>query len=115
VIEGLISIAAGILTFFWPQVTGMVLLYFIAFWAILTGIFEVLAAIKLRKEITGELFLALSGIASIIFGILLFLYPGAGALAVITIIGIYAIIFGILLLILGLRLRSHAQKAITAA
>ena len=110
VLEGVVSIAAGVLTFFWPQVTGLVLLYFIASWAILTGIFEVIAAIRLRKEITGELFLALSGIASIVFGVLLFLYPSAGALAVITIIGIYAIVFGILLLVLGLRLRSHSQQ-----
>jgi uncharacterized membrane protein HdeD (DUF308 family) len=115
VIEGLVSIAAGVLTFFWPQVTGIVLLYFIACWAVITGVFEIIAAIRLRKEITGELFLALSGVASIFFGILLFIYPAAGALAVITIIGIYAVIFGILLLILGFRLRSHSQNLPAAA
>lgn len=115
ILVGLTGIAAGILTFAWPGVTAMVLLYFIAGWAIITGIFEVIAAIRLRKEITGELFLALSGIASIIFGVLLYAYPGAGALAVITIIGIYAIVFGVLLLVLGLRLRSHAQQIAKAA
>lgn len=112
ILEGLVSIAAGVLTFVWPQVTGMVLLYFIAGWAVITGIFELIAAIRLRKEITGELFLALSGVASIVFGVFLFLYPGAGALTVITIIGIYAIVFGIILLVLGFRLRSHAQQII---
>ncbi len=115
VCRGLFGIAAGVLTFVWPQITGMVLLYFIAIWAIVTGIFEIIAAIRLRKAITGELFLALSGIASIIFGVLLFAYPGAGALAVVTIIGVYAIVFGILLLILGLRLRSHAQQIVPKA
>jgi uncharacterized membrane protein HdeD (DUF308 family) len=114
-LEGLVSIAAGVLAFIWPAITGMVLLYFIAAWAVITGIFELIAAIRLRKEITGELFLALSGIASIVFGVLIYMYPGAGALAVITIIGIYAIIFGILLLVLGFRLRSHAQGMVPKA
>jgi uncharacterized membrane protein HdeD (DUF308 family) len=109
-LEGVFGIAAGILTFAWPGITAFVLLYFIAGWAIITGILEIIAAIRLREVITGEWLLILSGIASVIFGVLLFLYPGAGALAVITIIGAYAVVFGILLLVLGFRLRGHAQK-----
>ena len=78
---------------------------FIAAWAIITGIFEIVAAIRLRKEIEGEWLLALSGVASLIFGILLIALPAAGALALIWLIGAYALVFGVLMLVLAFRLR----------
>jgi uncharacterized membrane protein HdeD (DUF308 family) len=106
VLVGLAGIATGILTFLWPGMTALVLLYFIAAWAIVTGVFQIAAAIRLRKEIEGEWLLALGGIASIIFGVLLFLMPGAGALAAVWIIGAYAILFGILMIGLAFRLRT---------
>ncbi|MGH2522060.1 MAG: HdeD family acid-resistance protein, partial [Anaerolineales bacterium] len=110
-IEGLVGIAAGILTFVWPGLTGVILLYLIAGWAIFTGVFEVVAAIRLRKEIDNEWLLALGGVASVIFGVLLVLRPAAGALAVVWLIGAYALIFGALLVALGLRLRSwHTHR-----
>lgn len=105
IIVGLAGIATGLLTFLWPGVTALVLLYFVAAWAIVTGIFQIAAAIRLRKEIEGEWILALGGIASLIFGILLILRPGAGALASIWMIGSYAVVFGILMIILAFRLR----------
>lgn len=105
-LEGLAGILAGVLTFLWPGITAFVLLFFIAAWAIVTGILELAAAVRLRKEITGEWMLALSGIASLIFAILIALFPGAGALAVVWLIGAYAIVFGILLIALALRVRS---------
>ena len=77
----------------------------IAAWALVTGAFEIAAAIRLRKVITGEWFLALSGIFSIGLGVLLVLFPGPGALAVTIWIGAYAFVFGALLFALGLRLR----------
>lgn len=109
-LTGLAGVAVGVLTFLWPNVTALVLLYFIAAWAIVTGIFEVAAAIRLRKEIEGEWFLGLAGIMSVIFGVLLVLLPSAGALALVWLIGIYAVIFGILMLVLSFRLRSWRNE-----
>jgi len=108
-IEGLLSIAAGVIAFIWPGITALTLLYLLAAWAIFTGVMEIWAAIELRREISDEWLLGLSGVLSIGFGILLILFPGAGALAVLTIIGVYSIIFGILLVALGFRLKNHAD------
>jgi len=105
ILEGLAGIVLGVLTFLWPGITALVLLYFIAAWSILTGAFEIAAAIRLRKEIEGEWLLGLAGLASVIFGVLLVVLPGPGALALIWLIGSYAIVFGVLLLALAFRLR----------
>lgn len=104
--EGLFGIAAGVIAFVYPGITALVLLYIIAFWAILTGIFEISAAVRLRREITGEWALGLAGLASVVFGILLVVFPGAGVLAVIWLLGAYAIAFGLLLLVVAFRLRA---------
>jgi uncharacterized membrane protein HdeD (DUF308 family) len=107
VIRGVAGIGIGIVTILWPGITAIALLFLIAAWAIITGVLEIVAAIRLRRQISGEWLLALAGIASLAFGILLLVSPGAGALAVVWIIGAYAIIFGALLIVLGLRLRAH--------
>jgi uncharacterized membrane protein HdeD (DUF308 family) len=108
--EGIAGIAIGIITFVWPGATTLVLLWLIAAWALVTGIFEIIAAIRLRREMEGEWLLGLSGVLSVVFGILLAVWPTAGALTVVVLIGIYSIVFGGVLIGLGLRLRRlHEQ------
>ena len=108
---GLLGIAAGVLTFFYPGITALTLLVLIAWWAIVTGIMEIAVAIKLRKEMTNEWFLILSGALSVVFGILLIARPGAGALSVVWIIGAYAVVFGIFLLMLAAKIKGFAAQA----
>ncbi|HZJ43342.1 MAG TPA: DUF308 domain-containing protein, partial [Pyrinomonadaceae bacterium] len=93
--------------------TALILLGLIAGWAIITGVIEIVAAVQLRKEIQGEWLLALGGITSVLFGVLLLLNPGAGALAVLWLIGIYAILFGIILVLLGIKLRGMLHGSAT--
>jgi uncharacterized membrane protein HdeD (DUF308 family) len=104
-IDGMLGIFAGLLTFFWPGMTALALLAFIAAWATVMGIFQIVAAIRLRKAIEGEWLLALSGLLSVFFGALMLWNPGAGALAVVWMIASYAIVFGVLLIALGFRLK----------
>jgi uncharacterized membrane protein HdeD (DUF308 family) len=109
ILEGVVGIAAGVLTLAWPGVTGMILLYFIGFWAIFTGVFEIAAAIRLRKDITGEWALALAGIVSVGFGLAILFVPAAGAVAIAWLIGAYAVTFGVVMLALAFRLRSWSR------
>lgn len=109
---GVFGIAAGVLTVFWPQITALVLLMFIAAWAIVTGVLQIFGAIKLRHEIEGEWLLIASGVLSVTFGALLVLWPGAGALAMVLVIGAFAIMYGALLIGFALRLRKHAEVRI---
>jgi uncharacterized membrane protein HdeD (DUF308 family) len=106
-IEGIVGVLAGLGAFFWPGLTALVLLYIIAFWAIVTGVLEIVEAVRLRRVINNEWALIIGGVLSVLFGIVLLAAPGAGALAVVFIIGVYAVIFGIALLGLAWRLREH--------
>lgn len=112
VLAGILGLAAGALTFFYPGVTALILLTVIGAWSITRGVFEIIGAIQLRKEIDNEWLLILSGVVSILFGGFVLIAPGAGALAVLWIIGVYAIAFGLLLVGLSLRLRKHRHAAL---
>lgn len=107
VLVGIAGIAAGIITFLWPGLTAIVLVIFIGAWALVHGIFEIIGAIKLRKEIDNEWMLILAGVISVVFGLLVLFAPGAGALGLIWAIAAYSIVFGVLLIGLSFRLRKH--------
>ena len=108
VLEGILGIAVGIATFFYPGITAQALIYLIGFWAIFTGIFEVVAGFEL--PVARDWMLALAGVLSIIFGVLVFFNPGSGALAVVWVIGIYAVVFGLTMLVFGIRLHGLSGK-----
>jgi uncharacterized membrane protein HdeD (DUF308 family) len=112
---GLLGIGVGVLTFMNPGLTALALLFYIAIWAIATGVLEIVAAVRLRKEITGEFWLILAGLASVVFGVLIIWHPGPGALAVLWLIAAYAIVFGILLVILAFRARGFVSRVVHAA
>lgn len=107
-IMGVLGIVAGVLTFVWPGLTALSLLYLVAFWAITTGIFQVIAAIALRKEIDNEFWMAIGGVASIAFGVLLVASPGDGLISLVWLVGIWAIVFGVSSLSLAYRLHGIA-------
>lgn len=108
---GLVSLGAGIVTFMMPGLTALTLLTLIAIWAVMRGVFEIVAAIRLRKEIEGEWLLALAGALSIAFGLYMIAFPGAGAIAVVWWIGAYAVAIGLMLVVLGFRARGLAHRA----
>lgn len=109
VLEGVISILAGIGTFLYPGLTTLLLLNLVAFWAIFRGVFEIIAAVRLRKEIQGEFWLGLGGLASIVFGVLLLVFPGGGILTLLWLLGVFTIAFGVFMVMLSLRVRKFNQ------
>jgi uncharacterized membrane protein HdeD (DUF308 family) len=106
-IEGVIGILFGILALFWPGLTALTLVYFVAFWAILSGIARMAMAIMLRREIENEWSIALSGVLSVILGIVLLFLPGAGLLAYTWLVGILALAVGIVLIYYAFRARKQ--------
>ena len=111
---GLVGVGVGVLTFVSPGLTALALLFYIAIWAIATGLLAIVAAIRVRKEIEGEFWLILSGLASVAFGVLAIARPGAGALSILWLIGAYAIVFGVILIIFSFRARAFAKRVTTA-
>jgi len=112
VFEGVAGVGIGIVAIAWPQITAVIFVYLIASWGLITGILEILAAIRLRNELEGEWFLVLIGLLSIAFGALIFFFPDAGLIALAWILGIYAIMFGLLLIPLSLKLKRWKDKFI---
>jgi uncharacterized membrane protein HdeD (DUF308 family) len=113
-LEAVIGIVIGVVTFLVPGITALAWIYTIAAWAIVTGILEIVAAIRLRRAIANEWFLLLSGALSIVLGVVLALLPLAGLIAWVWVIGAYAVIFGALLIGLAFRLRSAGTSTVSA-
>jgi len=105
-LEGLVSVAVGAVTLVLPGLTALALILLIAAWAILTGVLEIVAAVRLHRLVRGGGWLALSGVLSLVFGVLVACFPGAGALSLLLWVAAYSIVFGALLLLLAFRLRS---------
>ena len=110
-VVGIAGILAGALTFVWPGMTALVLLMFIASWAIVIGVLQIWGAIRLRKEIEGEWLLGLSGLLWVAFGVIMFVQPGAGALALIWWIGSFAILAGCVYIALAFQLKKYKRPA----
>lgn len=107
--SGIIGIATGLITFFFPGITALALILLVAVWSVVTGVAEIVAAVRLRKQIRHEWLWILSGLLSVAFGVLLFLLPAAGALALAIWIGAFMLVFGALLIGFGIRLRNWAR------
>jgi uncharacterized membrane protein HdeD (DUF308 family) len=108
-IMGVLGIVAGVVTFAWPDLTALSLLYLVAFWAITTGTFQVIGAIALRRELDNEFWMALGGVASIVFGALLVIFPGDGLITLVWLVGLWSVVFGVSSL--GLAYRLHEIEA----
>jgi uncharacterized membrane protein HdeD (DUF308 family) len=108
-IEGIVGIVAGAIAIFWPGIGALALTYLVAAWALVTGAFEIAAAIRLRKEIKGEWLLMILGLLSIVLAVLIALFPGAGALTLVWWLGAYALAYGVISLVLALRVRTWTR------
>jgi uncharacterized membrane protein HdeD (DUF308 family) len=104
-LEGVLSVAAGIIALAWPGITAMALFYIIAWWAIVIGVMEIIGGIAYSKEIEGEWAVILSGLLWVAFGVMLLIWPNAGVVAVLALIATFAIIRGVMLIVAGARLR----------
>src|SRR5947207_8781156 len=107
--SGVTGIATGLIAFFFPGITALALVLLVASWSVVTGVAEIVAAVRLRKQIRHEWLWILSGLLSVAFGVLLFLLPAAGAVALAVWIGAYMLVFGALLIAFGIRLRSWGR------
>lgn len=108
---GALGIIAGLISIIWPAITVIVLLVIIAVWAIVAGVTQIAAAVRLRKVIRNEWFLALSGAVALVLGVLLIVQPAEGAIALIVAIATFALAWGVVLIVLGFRLRALANAA----
>jgi len=106
--EGIIGLGTAVVTVIWPAVTLVVLIYIIGAWALITGVLEIAAAFRLRRHIAGEWMLGLVGVASVLFGVLLFAAPGPAAVVLAWWIGAYVFFFGVMMVVLAFRLRRRA-------
>lgn len=110
ILEGAISVIAGVVFLVWPKIGALTLLYLVAAWAILTGVVRIVAAIQLRRVVRNEWFLVLSGVASVLFGVIAAAFPGAGILALLWFVAAWAIVIGVLLIALAISVRQVGHQ-----
>jgi uncharacterized membrane protein HdeD (DUF308 family) len=110
-VEAILGILVAAITVVWPGITALAFVIMVASWALVTGVFEIIAAIRLRQQIRNEWLLALSGVVSVILGAFFVLVPAVAALAIALYVGLYAFVFGVLMIALGLRLRSQEHAS----
>lgn len=106
-IMAVLGIVVGIFAVLRPDLTAVSLLYLVAFWSIVLGLFQIVAAIRLRREIDGELWMVLGGIVTVLFGIYIAAFPGAGFVSLAWLIGFWAIVFGVINMLFAMRVREH--------
>ena len=111
IVEGGVGVCIGLAALSWTSITAMVLVQLIAFWAIVTGAIELASAVRIRQQLPGEFFLGLGGVASVMLGIAILLWPVAGAFVIVALIGANALFFGITLLLLSIRIRRTISRA----
>jgi uncharacterized membrane protein HdeD (DUF308 family) len=111
---GLLGVAIGVLAFVKPDITALALLFYIALWAIASGVLEIVAAVRLREFISNEWLLTIAGLVSVAFGVWLIAQPERGALAVLWVIGAYAVLFGVLIVVFALKIRNFVSKVARA-
>ena len=109
-LSGLLGVVAGLIALFWPGITSLALLWLIATWAILRGILEITVAVTLRRHLQNTWLLILAGVLSVILGVIYFIFPGAGILSLVWMLGAYLILVGIVLLARGFTLRSVRRR-----
>jgi uncharacterized membrane protein HdeD (DUF308 family) len=112
-VEGILGILAGVIAIWHPGIAATALVIVIAFWAVIGGIVEIVQAIEMRRQVSNELLLILGGLLSVAFGVVLFLSPLYGALALVWIVGVYALFFGFALIGLSFRLRTLHQHLLS--
>lgn len=108
-LTGVVDVLLGVIVVVWPDLSALALMYVIGFWALFTGIMELVTAFQLRRLLPDLASLVWSGAISLIFGILVVIAPGSGAIALVRVIGLFAIVFGVSLVILAFRLRAWAE------
>jgi uncharacterized membrane protein HdeD (DUF308 family) len=108
-VEGVISIVAGVVAFAWPGVTALVILYLVAFWSVFTGVSEIMESFAMRRRGSATWgWMLAAGALGVLLGIVLVAAPGAGLLTLLWLVGVYAVVFGVLIIGWAVRLRSAA-------
>jgi uncharacterized membrane protein HdeD (DUF308 family) len=110
IVLGVLGILAGVVAFVWPGITAITLVWIFAFWAIVAGVLQVSAAIRLRREVQGEWLWIVSGLCTAVLGVLLLISPGAGALSLVWLIASLAVAWGILLVMLAFKLKGLGAR-----